>query len=215
MKMWAEARPIARDDEVDRYLRARGLGMDAYPENLRCHPGLGYYEVDGSGKSTLLRNIPAMLALMQDASGEYVSLHRTYIEGGHKALVPNPKKCLTTFPNGAVIRLFESTDELALAEGIETALALHLAIGRPVWATYSATNMEHVAVPPSVHRVRIYADHDRNFVGQSAAFLLARRLMTENHGQDEREIRVFIPVSCGTDWADIWVARVNKEARAA
>ena len=62
--------------------------------------------------------------------------------------------------DGAAVRLFEPGDELAIAEGIETALAVHLGTGKPVWAALSCGNLEKLWIPDSVARVCIYADND-------------------------------------------------------
>ena len=65
-EIWDEAQPIRRGDPVDRYLRARGVGMEVYPEALRCHPALGYYRREpGRKKATLVRRLPAMLARLE------------------------------------------------------------------------------------------------------------------------------------------------------
>jgi putative DNA primase/helicase len=67
---------------------------------------------------------------------------------------------------GAAIRLFEPESELALAEGIETALAVHLRLGLPVWAAGNAGALEAVEIPASVISVSIFADCDENYCGR-------------------------------------------------
>lgn len=215
-RLWEEVGPIMPGDEVDQYLRGRDLGMDAYPETLRSHPKLGYFvKREGDRKPKLVRHIPAMLAPLRDAQGNVVTLHRTYVENGEKAKVSDPKKCLNTFDPGPAIRLFEPTDELALTEGIETALAIHLRLGKPVWATYSASNMEQAWVPPTVKRVHIYADHDASFTGHAAAYALAKRLKAESRKIGQRDVQVFIPSQPESDWADVWMSRQAKVKRVA
>jgi len=215
-QLWDEAQPITTGDEVDRYLRARGLGMDRYPESLRTHPALGYYVKEpGKKKARLVRTLPAMLARLQDEAANMVTLHRTYVEQATKARVPDPKKCLSSFEPGPAIRLFESTEELAIAEGIETALAIHRRWGKPVWATYSASNMEHVRIPAKVRRICIYADNDASFTGQAAAYALARRLKAEEKKTRRRDVQVFVPSRADTDWADVWVLHLQKLKQAA
>ena len=68
-RIWSEARPITSGDEVDRYLRNRGLQLTAYPATLRFHPALGYYEKDTNEKSRKVRDYPAMLACFQGPDG--------------------------------------------------------------------------------------------------------------------------------------------------
>ena len=100
------------------------------------------------------------------------------------------------------------------AEGIETGLAVHLGIGAPIWAAYSAGNLEHIWIPPSVRCVRIYADNDANFAGQAAAYALAKRLKSEEKASGRRDVRVFVPQKVNTDWADVWVAHLPQRKAA-
>ena len=106
-----------------------------------------------------------MLARVDDPSGQGVSLHRTYLTtDGHKAAVPTVKKLMSPAMPGATrggaIRLYPAGATLAVTEGIETALAVRLATGLPVWAAICARSMEHLIVPAEVHLVVICADHD-------------------------------------------------------
>ncbi len=207
-RIWDESQPVTAGDEVDRYLRGRALGLEKYPESLRFHPALGYYSKAPVAKNaSLLGRYPAMIASLQARDGQPVSVHRTYLENGPKAGIAEPKKVLNSFSGGPAIRLFEATDELAVTEGIETGLAVHLSVGMPVWAAYSAGNLERVWIPPTVKNVRIYADNDASFTGQAAAFALAKRLKSEVAAFGPRTVQVFVPKKLNTDWADVWVAQ--------
>jgi putative DNA primase/helicase len=221
-RIWNEARPVTAGDEVDHYLRQRGLQLSAYPRSLRFHPALGYYEKQpGQQRSKKIADYPAMLAAVQGVDGHAVTLHRTYLRDGRKALGAQSRKVLSSGINGAAVRLFEPADELAIAEGIETALAVHLSTGKPVWAALSCGNMGKLWVPDSVARVCIYADNDADagFDGQACAYALAHRLVREARRLDAsrpgREVQVFVPKHSGTDWADIWLARLTHMRQAA
>jgi putative DNA primase/helicase len=216
-RIWDEACAVARGDEVDRYLRNRGLSLSDYPKVLRFHPALGYYEKDHAGKSRKIAEYPAMLACIQGCDGHAVTLHRTYLKDGRKALQRDAKKVLSAGLNGAAIRLFDATDELAIAEGIETALAVHMSTGKPVWAAISAGNMEKLWLPPTAQRVSIYSDNDADteYEGQTCAFVLARRLKKEDKKSVPRDVEVFVPRHAGTDWADVWHSRVGHVKQAA
>ena len=146
-----------------------------------------------------------------------MSLHRTYLQDGKKAFARESKKVLGAGINGAAIRLFDATDELAIAEGIETALAIHLSTGKPVWAAISAGNLEKLWIPESVRRVCLYADNDADseYDGQASAFFLARRLKKEERKTGPRHVQVFVPKGSGHDWADVWLTRLGIETRAA
>ena len=216
-RIWSEAKPVVANDEVDRYLCGRGLRMTACPRVLRLHAALGFYEKDDTGKSRKVAEYPAMLACIQGPDGHAVTLHRTYLKDGQKAVVPDAKKVLSAGINGAAVRLFEATEELAIAEGIETALAVYLATGKPVWAGLSAGNLERLWLPASVRSICIYADNDADadFDGQAFAFALARRLKKEERRTGPRQVQVFTPRYPGADWADVWRARMEANLRAA
>jgi phage/plasmid primase-like uncharacterized protein len=111
-------------------------------------------------------------------------------------------------PKGGAIRLFplEAGQPLALAEGIETALAVREATGWPVWATIAAPFMKEVIVPGEVEEVLIAADHDR--AGLEAAHTLARRLIREG-----RRVRLAVPPEEGADWLDVLVRVKDGAAR--
>lgn len=217
-RIWEEASPVAQGDPVDRYLRQRGLALAAYPGSLRCHPALGYYQSKPDAKRpTKVAEFPAMLARVQGQDGRAITLHRTYLEDGRKASLPDAKKLLSTGVNGAAVRLFEVGEEVAVTEGIETALAVHLSTGKPVWSALSAGNMEKLWLPPTVRGVCIYADNDADaeFDGQASAYVLARRLKRDEAKTGPRDVSVFVPKQPGHDWADVRLARLANERQAA
>lgn len=214
-RIWDEARPVTAGDEVDRYLRGRGLGLPSHPAVLRFHPALGYFEKSAEGKSRQVATYPAMLALIQAADGQAVTLHRTYLEAGRKLQAADAKKVLSAGIQGAAVRLFDAGPQLAVCEGIETALAVHLATGKPVWAGISAGNLEKLWVPDTVREICIYADNDADgdFAGQCSAFALARRLKRAQKASGARQVRVFVPRHAGKDWADVWCQRQGATAQ--
>jgi putative DNA primase/helicase len=216
-RIWDEARPIMAGDEVDRYLAGRGLRLREYPRTLRFHPALGYYEKDEAGKSRKMRDCPAMLACVQGVDGHGITLHRTYLRDGKKAFGRSSKKVLSSGINGAAVRLFEATDELAVTEGVETALAVHLSTGKPVWAAITAGNLERLWIPESVRRVCVYADNDAEaqYDGQASAFILARRLKKEKKKTGSTQVEVFVPRIAGNDWADVWMSKMGDMKQAA
>lgn len=215
-RIWDEAQAVVTGDAVDCYLRNRGLALSEYPKVLRFHPCLGYYEKDGAGKSRRIAEYPAMLACIQGADGLAVTLHRTYLQDGFKAPLRDARKVLSAGINGAAVRLFVAGEELAIAEGIETALAIHLGTGKPVWAAINAGNMEKLWLPPTLRRICIYADNDAHaeYDGQACAFALARRLRKGAGIGLARQVTVFVPRHAGTDWADVWRSRGEQAGRA-
>jgi putative DNA primase/helicase len=162
---------------------------------LRYHPSLAYRHEDGQ-----YTYHPAMVAQVDDASGQAVTLHRTYLtRDGHKADVLAPKRLMPTVVPGATrggaIRLYPAGETLGVTEGIETGLAVRLATGLPVWAAIAAGGMARLIVPGEVHLVVICADHDP--AGLDAARALARRRLAEH-----RRVKILTPNTPGADWAD-------------
>lgn len=95
--VWRQSRPISSGDFVDRYLRARYIELSDFPQVLRFHPELPYYNDDG----VFVGKFPAMLALLQDKNNKKVTIHRTYLGNGCKADVPKPKKLMSPPTSGA------------------------------------------------------------------------------------------------------------------
>lgn len=201
-RVWAEATPLQPGDEAMRYLAGRGLVLPAPPASIRLHPALPYHE---AGKE--VGRFPAMVARVVDSKGAGVSLHRTYLQGGRKAPVSLPKK---TMPgkgiSGAAIRLSHQPSEwVGIAEGVETALAASVLFCCPVWSVVSANGIETFEPPAGVTSVTVFADNDKNFTGQAAAYAAARRLTQRGIVCD-----VAIPPMVG-DWLDVLMARTTKE----
>jgi hypothetical protein len=166
---------------LTRYLRARGLSLEP-PPSLRLARWNGE---------------PAMVARVEGQGG-LLGLHLTILEPDGRGR-KGKRLAKGSRPKGGAIRLFplEAGKPLALAEGIETALAVREATGWPVWATIAAPFMKEVIVP-EVEEILIAADHDR--AGLEAAHALARRLLREG-----RRVRLAVPPEEGADWLDVLV----------
>ncbi len=188
-ELWSAARQVVTGDPVDQYLAGRGIERPTYSPALRYHP---------SARHPCGKEFPCMVAAVQDPGGQGVSLHRTFILDGEKAPVDNPRMLMPgEIPDGSAIRLSPVTSTLGVAEGIETALAAWEIFGTPTWATTSAGILVKWTPPDGVKRVIIYGDNDRNFTGQSAAYMLAKNL-----SRMKLEVDVQIPGETGTDWCD-------------
>lgn len=204
-RVWKESLPIS-DPEAEAgrlYLANRGISI-APPDALRFHPSLAYY--DGDQK---IGEFPAIIAMVTGDDGRPVTIHRTFItKDGKKAPVESPKK-LMAYPKdrkivGGAIRLAEPDHVLAVAEGLETTLAVMEGTGLPVWCAVNAHLLENWVPPAWVERVLIFADKDRSTPqhpmghGQEAAARLRERL-------NRLGIRAEVylpPTPVGTDWLD-------------
>jgi putative DNA primase/helicase len=170
-RIFAEARPITAGDPVDLYLRGRSLRPAAggWPVDLRSHPRL---------RHPSCAYLPAMVAIVRDVASRPVAVARTWLTtDGRKADVHPVRATLGASQCGSV-QLGGVAPAVALAEGIEDALAVALlAPGWPCWATLGEAGMRRVSLPSLARRVVLVPDRDD--VGASAARELADRLRRE------------------------------------
>jgi len=179
-KIWREATALeTKENPVCQYLLHRGLG--AAPGSLRYHPGV----FDGDSK----RKYQAMVASIQDFRGAPSGIHLTFLEevDGRwiKARIPAPKKqrkIARTIAGGAIRLTTKGGDGcLAVAEGIETAIAVREMYGTPCWSTMNSSGLVSFQLPEARPiQLHIYADNDKNYAGQKAAYTLANRLATKD-----------------------------------
>lgn len=197
-RIWSESQKREAGDFVDAYLSGRGLGP-VKCDAMRCHPAAIYYEGGESAGS-----FPAMVAMLVSKTGEPKSLHMTYISGDGKAPVKSPKKMLPPIGKiaGSAIRLSPIQETIAIAEGIETALAYTEITGVPCWAATNATLLGQFEPPEGVGKVIVASDNDANFAGQYAAYMLANRLSLSG-----LSVEVDVPYSAGTDWLDVLLCK--------
>nr|WP_314709039.1 primase-helicase zinc-binding domain-containing protein [uncultured Comamonas sp.] len=167
------------------YLARRGLAPLKSP-SVMFHPRLAYSDGD-----RITGFHPAMVAVVQSATGDPVTLHRTYLdEDGRKADVAEAKKLMAYSDDlkilGGAIRLMKPGKVLGVAEGIETAYAASEGMGIPVWATVNATMMEHFVPPDEVELIVVFSDKDRPSEqhpkghGQEASRALVGRMWAMN-----------------------------------
>ena len=190
-RMWDMCRPL-EGTRADAYLRARRITPGPVPA-LRFHPALFYR--DGSD-SQGFRKLPAMVARATNHRGDFVGVHRTYLDPDcpAKAPVATPRKSLGAI-GGAAVYLGERQSILLVAEGIETALSLRSA--RPglfAAAALSAGSLAGFTPPTGVTGLVIARDRDH--AGSHAAERLRARC--ERGGI---EVLVIAP-RCGSDFND-------------
>lgn len=174
------------------YLQARGCCIPPRDGDLRWCANLKHRPSGYSG--------PALVALVTDAlTREPLTLHFTWVSpDGTKAAVDPPRLLLGGHRKaGGVIRLWPDeavTTGLAVAEGIETALAL-AHVYRPAWACIDAGNLAALPVLAGVECLVIGADHDE--AGLRAAEACAERWTAAG-----RDVLAMAPTSKRTDWCD-------------
>lgn len=188
LEIWRESEP-AEGTAVERYLRRRGITIPI-PPTIKYHSALRY------ARAGLL--FPAMVGAVQNADGQIVGVHRTFIlVDGRKAQLSSPKMMLGPCGGGAV-RLGAATEKIVVAEGIETSLSVAQAIGTAVWAALSTSGLRALELPDGVREVVIAADGDA--AGEQAARAAAARWITEG-----RRVRIANPPA-SMDFNDVLVA---------
>lgn len=220
--MYKASVEASNSPEVCRYLAFRGLNPELLPVSIRGVSKTLHIEYLGKDTPSVRTYWPAMLPIFHDSVGKPISLHRIYLNhnGEGKAPVEVSKKIMSPLGDmrGGAIRLDEPQifqDEageygcLALAEGVETALAVREATGLPTWACYSNTLLEQVVIPKGITQVKIYADKDRPNQhgvkpGEDSAMKLMKRLISD--GIDCEVLTPPLEIAegaKGVDWLDV------------
>lgn len=206
-RVWSQALPVSdpRSEIARLYFAGRGLEMYANPDVVRFHPALFYRD-----KQVERAFLPALVFRVVDAHGRAVTLHRIYLDpAGRKANVATPKR-LMPYPrswrvlSGGAIRLFPLAREMGIAEGPETALAVYMVTGMPMWSTISAELMESIYMPEYVERLWVWQDKDVSGRGGVAAQAACDMMWNES-----REAGAWVPRLAfdegqkSVDWLDV------------
>lgn len=208
--MWKEAAIPLQGDPVWRYLERRGCLPAVMPSTLRFHPALPYWTADG-GKPVRLGSYPAMLAAVQGADGITVAIHRTYLQhDGCKAVVRDPVsgdslpvKKLKARKEGVMPweRLFGCFGLWRSASGrgrIETASAVHVMTGAPVWACVSASGLGFGGFAAGGQGgVCCWRSRSKRGLARAA------QALAERMKQEGRAGCVLFPSTPATDWLDV------------
>ena len=194
LRLWAGSEAAA-GTLADAYLIGRALPGLAAASTLRFRGDCPHPE---GGR------LPALVALVTDAAGQPLAVHRTYLraDGRGKASVEPQKATLGPVWGGA-IRLDPVAPELVIGEGIETSASAGRLLGLPAWAAISAGNLARgLVLPPEVRRVVIASDADEP--GETAARAAALRWSAEG-----RAVRIARPDHAGQDFNDVLRARAG------
>jgi len=184
-RFWGEARAL-RCTPGAIYLNRRAIAPVECGE-LRFHPRM-------TSLDDRFRR-PALLAAVRDGEGALVGVQVTLLSayGRSKAPVATPRRIIGRLLGGAV-RLFSCSDELVIAEGVESALSAAAALRAPAWAVLTAHNLSLFWPPPGVKRLIVAADRDA--AGRAAACAVLDRAA----GAVDVELR--FPPAGFNDWND-------------
>lgn len=192
LQRWAGLGPVS--GAALAYLQARQCVIPPADGDLRFHHGLRHPSSGYVG--------PALVALVTDSvTREPLTLHRTWVKpDGTKAPEADPPRLLLGGhrKQGGVIRLWPDesvTTGLAIAEGIETALAIAHAYA-PAWACIDAGNLAAFPVLTGVESLLIAADHD-------PAGVRAATACAERWARAGREVHIVMAPAAGQDLNDV------------
>lgn len=189
------------DTPAHRYLlnRLSSHSLPPLSDDLRYHSSLEYRHSDDRTEA-----FPALLGVVRNLFGNVCSIHRTYLtEEGMKAEVSTPKK-LTPVGDytvtGAGIHCCGDikSNRIVLAEGVENALALSVALNIPGVAAVSAHGLGSYKPRKETRMIYIGADNDTSGTGQKAAERLKEQLMPLGV-----PCKILTPFKAGTDWCDV------------
>jgi hypothetical protein len=220
--LWLSGRESLRGTPVEFYLRDR-RGIDLarigrQPRALRYLEACRYKHMDRKTGEIIEGEFPAMVAIVNDAKGNAVACHRTWLAIGpdgrwDKAPVPKPKKVLAEYA-GAWINIWTGIGPqggkgvpltqapegtvLHITEGIEDALsAVILMPEARVIAGISLSNLGELKLPPAVAEIVLIADQDE---GAEARAALQRAIAA--HRAAGRRVRLWQNQSGGKDLND-------------
>ena len=181
--MWGEAKIGSLP-----YLAERGI-ENPTPLTLRRHGALlhaltGLY-------------LPAMVAAAQAPTRDVVAIHRTFLTSDwkRKAPVSSPKMALGTLGAGAV-RLAAASEEVGIAEGVESGLSAMQLFDVPVWSALGSERLHKIELPPEVRRVVIFGDNGP--AGHKAAMRAV-----ETYTAQGRKVTLRFPPSEFGDFNDV------------
>ena len=182
---------LEENDEVQQYLNNRKL--TTYDnKHFRKLVNFNYYD-DGK----VIGSSDCMVACITNDKNERIGYHVTYVKDGKKAGFDSPKKIFGASQGGS-IKLGKTDEVLALAEGIETAIAYTQETNITCWASISANNMKSFISPEQVSHLIIVADNDESFTGQEAAYILAKKMKSKG-----LHVIIEIPDKTGYDYLDM------------
>lgn len=189
--VWAKCVPSLPGGLADAYLKSRGLWLP---------------EIDVIREAPCLKHAPSnqyhpvMVCRVDIPGSEGFGLHRTYLApGGRGKAKVSGNKAMLGMCSGGAVNLFPAAEKMAVAEGIETALAVHKLSCLPVWAALSTSGLINLALPEEVREIVIAADHDENGAGERAANAAAKRWCAEG-----RKVDISMPSVPGSDWLDVF-----------
>jgi putative DNA primase/helicase len=182
LKLWAKATPAA-GTPAEAYLQGRNITLPV-PATIRYLPRQRNWS-DGREYAAMISLVERLPEEGDGPAGVLIpsGVHVTFLERSgaltsfKKAAIDSSKLSLGQLRHGGVwlSPLDRISVDLAVAEGIETALSVMQITRLPTVATLSAAGMQTFRWPPPIRRLWIAADNDDAGI-KAAKALLARAL---------------------------------------
>jgi hypothetical protein len=171
----------------ERYLASRGIHLPWIPESIRYLPPCPPKYIHPAMVSAFALTEEPEPGRLTLTSKAIVGVHLTFLRADGRGKAGTGCDKIMVGPSAGtpiVVATINDGQGLAITEGIECALSVHMATGLGAWAAGSATRLPLLAdaVPAYVDLVTIVADSDD--VGQHNARLLAERLARRRHAVD-------------------------------
>lgn len=197
---WLAGRPLVAGDAGWEYLRARGVDLadlPRLPRAIRLGLDAPYIDLE---TGEVLHVGACLLSAMTLTSGEFGSLHRTWIDParpGQKADLPNPRRMWPS-SRGAAVRLWRGAsgltdkqaaaaglvEDLVLCEGVETGLSIALMTPElRVYAVGSLAGLSSFEPPKFVRKLIIAAENDWGNETAQKALAAGCKRFTEEFGK--------------------------------
>lgn len=195
---------------AQRYFARRGFSdLKVFSKEVMFHKGLtSWYKDKETNQWVNEGTYPCIVSIIRNSKSEVMNIHRTFItEDGYKAPIKSPRKLgsniLTRPVSGGAIQVNPSSSVMALAEGLETTLAVKTAYSDlSVNCVVNATLMKNWKAPFGVKTVFIFADLDLSVTGEVAAQVLYDKLTSQGI-----ECWICLPEPeegrDNVDWADV------------
>lgn len=171
LRLWEVGRAV--DGTLSaRHCRLRGVERPLPgPEVLRHNAEAAVAAYRGGGYAR-----PALLAAIQEASGDFTAVEVTYLaaDGQRASDLRLPRKTVGPAPGGCAVRLDPAAEAMLVGEGVFTTLSATERFGLPGWALLSTRNLRAWAPPEGVRSVLIAADRGKD--GEASAARLQGRL---------------------------------------
>jgi hypothetical protein len=164
-RVWDQARPIDGVPEVAGYLAARGgLDVSGCKDELRYSPASAWEKGHRRCLLAAYRNLD---------TNEITGLSRILVDEPERW--PNTQRKMLGVVRLTAAKLASVTDTLAVAEGVETALAANMLGYGPAWALGSAGGVASLPVLPGVERLVLLQEN--NDASRDAVDRCGRRWM--------------------------------------